>query len=42
MCVHEPPNVSLLRSSAAQTIDGNLRVRAPVFDLALPPYWVRP
>ena len=29
--IHDPPQVSLLRSSAAQTIDGNLRVRAPGF-----------
>jgi len=42
MYVHDPPQASVLRSSAAQTVDGNLRVRSPVFDLALPPSWVRP
>jgi len=31
MCVHDPPQVSLLWGSAAQTIDGNLRVRVPGF-----------
>jgi hypothetical protein len=31
MCVRDPPQVSLLRSSAAQTFDGNLIVRAQGF-----------
>ena len=29
--VHSPPQGAMLRSSAAQTVDGNLRVRTPVF-----------
>jgi hypothetical protein len=29
--VHDPPQASVSRSSAAQTVDGNLRVRAPGF-----------
>jgi len=31
MYVHDPPQASVSRSSAAQTVDGNLSVRAPGF-----------
>jgi hypothetical protein len=31
MYVHDPPQVPVSRSSAAQTVDGDLRVRAPGF-----------
>ena len=31
MYAHYPPQVSVSRSSAAQTFDGDLRVRAPSF-----------
>jgi hypothetical protein len=32
-----PPQESVLRSSAAQTVDGDLRVRAPGFRSSPPP-----
>ena len=37
MYAHYTPQVSLLRSSATQTVDGDLRVRAPGFRSSDPP-----
>jgi len=41
MYVHDPPQASVSRSLAAQTVDGNLRVRAPGFRPSAFPSWVR-
>ena len=36
--VHDPPQASVSRSSAAQSVDGNLRVRAPGFRPSASPF----
>ena len=39
---HCSPYESMVWGSAARTVDGNLKVRSPVFDLVLSLDWVRP
>jgi len=37
--IPDPPQASVSRSSAAQTVDGNLRVRAPGFRPSASPFF---